>query len=197
MLRLSGTVGHSPIFTACQLCRGCSISHSRSRVLLISQAVPNLATLKGSLSSTALPQAPGHHAAAPLSALSSSERNSWAESSCTCVCVTTETRHLDRLGQLGEFEQDSNTTSGQLCVTTNTSQCWTAWPSNPFVVTVLGSLAVKSLRCKSAGQRGRQGTETRAAISCLSSCLSSFYHVLHHAFHRSHHSSPTSDRRGA
>ena len=26
-----------------------------------------------------------------------------------CGCVTTETRHLDRLGQLGEFEQDSNT----------------------------------------------------------------------------------------
>ena len=25
------------------------------------------------------------------------------------MCVTTETRHLDRLGQLGEFEQDSNT----------------------------------------------------------------------------------------
>ena len=29
------------------------------------------------------------------------------------VCVTTETRHLDRLGQLGEFEQDSNTDSEQ------------------------------------------------------------------------------------
>ena len=28
-----------------------------------------------------------------------------------CVCVTTETRPLDRLGQLGEFEQDSNTGS--------------------------------------------------------------------------------------
>ena len=27
------------------------------------------------------------------------------------VCVTTETRPLDRLGQLGEFEQDSNTDS--------------------------------------------------------------------------------------
>ena len=27
------------------------------------------------------------------------------------ACVTTETRHLDRLGQLGEFEQDSNTES--------------------------------------------------------------------------------------
>ena len=25
------------------------------------------------------------------------------------VCVTTETRHLDRVGQLGEFEQESNT----------------------------------------------------------------------------------------
>ena len=30
---------------------------------------------------------------------------------CVCVCVTTEKRHLDRLGQLGEFEQDSNTDS--------------------------------------------------------------------------------------
>ena len=28
---------------------------------------------------------------------------------CVSVCVTTETRHLDRLGQLGEFEQDSDT----------------------------------------------------------------------------------------
>ena len=28
-----------------------------------------------------------------------------------CACVTTETRPLDRLGQLGEFEQDSNTDS--------------------------------------------------------------------------------------
>ena len=27
------------------------------------------------------------------------------------LCVTTETRPLDRLGQLGEFEQDSNTDS--------------------------------------------------------------------------------------
>ena len=27
------------------------------------------------------------------------------------VCVTTETRPLDRLGQLGEFEQDSDTDS--------------------------------------------------------------------------------------
>ena len=29
------------------------------------------------------------------------------------VCVTTETRHLDRLGQLGEFEQESSTDSEQ------------------------------------------------------------------------------------
>ena len=29
------------------------------------------------------------------------------------LCVTTKTRHLDRLGQLGEFEQDSNTDSEQ------------------------------------------------------------------------------------
>ena len=29
------------------------------------------------------------------------------------MCVTTETRHLDRLGQPGEFEQDSNTDSEQ------------------------------------------------------------------------------------
>ena len=33
--------------------------------------------------------------------------------SSVSVCVTTETRHLDRLGQLGEFEQDSNTDSEQ------------------------------------------------------------------------------------
>ena len=32
---------------------------------------------------------------------------------CSHLCVTTETRHLDRLGQLGEFEQDSNTASEQ------------------------------------------------------------------------------------
>ena len=31
------------------------------------------------------------------------------------LCVTTETRHLDRLGQLGEFEQDNNTDSMALC----------------------------------------------------------------------------------
>ena len=30
------------------------------------------------------------------------------------VCATTETRHLDRLGQLSEFEQDSNTDSDSL-----------------------------------------------------------------------------------
>ena len=30
---------------------------------------------------------------------------------CYRLCVTTETRPLDRLGQLGEFEQDSNTAS--------------------------------------------------------------------------------------
>ena len=29
------------------------------------------------------------------------------------VCVTTETRHLDRLGQLVEFEQESNTGSAR------------------------------------------------------------------------------------
>ena len=29
------------------------------------------------------------------------------------VCVTTETRHLDRPGQLSEFEQDNNRTSEQ------------------------------------------------------------------------------------
>ena len=32
------------------------------------------------------------------------------------LCVTTKTRHLDRLGQLSEIEQDSNT--GWLCATT-------------------------------------------------------------------------------
>ena len=32
-------------------------------------------------------------------------------SDAVCLCVTTETRPLDRLGQLGEVEQDSNTDS--------------------------------------------------------------------------------------
>ena len=30
-----------------------------------------------------------------------------------CVCATAETRHLDRLAQLGEFEQEHNTDSEQ------------------------------------------------------------------------------------
>ena len=34
------------------------------------------------------------------------------------LCVTTKTRHLDRLGQLGEFEQDSNTDTLAHCVQT-------------------------------------------------------------------------------
>ena len=41
-----------------------------------------------------------------------------AQLSFTALCVTTETRHLDRLGQFGEFEQNSNTDSKHtaLCV---------------------------------------------------------------------------------
>ena len=39
-------------------------------------------------------------------------------------CVTTETRHLDRLGQLGEFEQDSNTDSEQESNTDSHSACF-------------------------------------------------------------------------
>ena len=42
--------------------------------------------------------------------------NSIQSLECTpskALCVTTETRHIDRLGQLGEFEQDSNTDSEQ------------------------------------------------------------------------------------
>ena len=35
----------------------------------------------------------------------------YASLQALCLCVTTETRPLDRLGQLGEFEQDSNTDS--------------------------------------------------------------------------------------
>ena len=38
------------------------------------------------------------------------------------LCVTTETRHLDRLDQLGEFEQDSNTDSEQES-NTEAAQC--------------------------------------------------------------------------
>ena len=35
----------------------------------------------------------------------------WRPAECSAACVPTETRHLDRLGQLSEFEQDSNTDS--------------------------------------------------------------------------------------
>ena len=35
----------------------------------------------------------------------------------TNECVTTETRHLDRLGQLGEFEKDSNECVFEVCLT--------------------------------------------------------------------------------
>ena len=47
----------------------------------------------------------------------------------SCTCVATKTRHLNRLGQLSEFEQESNTDSQQgsnpdslciMCVTTET-----------------------------------------------------------------------------
>ena len=39
--------------------------------------------------------------------------------SATAVCATTKTRHLNRRGQLAEFEQESNTDSQQ-CVQTST-----------------------------------------------------------------------------
>ena len=42
--------------------------------------------------------------------MSSLSMTSWVTSSFgPLMCVTTETRHLDRAGQLGECVQDSNT----------------------------------------------------------------------------------------
>ena len=47
------------------------------------------------------------------------------------LCVTTETRHLDRLGQLGEFEQESNTGSEQESNTDSHSARSKAQAHNP------------------------------------------------------------------
>ena len=52
------------------------------------------------------------------------------------VCVSTETRHLDRLGQLGEFEQDSNTDTEQESNTGSRKYafCVFVWARAPFVL---------------------------------------------------------------
>ena len=69
------------------------------------------------------------------------------------MCVTTETRPLDRLGQLGEFEQGRNTDTHSVCNIRDKASR-PAWPAREWMCAVRLSetysclFLIKSLRGK-------------------------------------------------
>ena len=97
-------------------------------------------------------------------------------------CVTTETRHLDRLGQLGELEQDSNTDSEQESNTERVCLCGQAL--TPPAVTWPPARAVMSASADcSCASAARRRTCTCSCCCCSSATrLSPFTGLAASAF---------------